>query len=159
MGALLHAPWHSTSTTVNFPSSVVSPGCMPPRWLHTVLRISVEPRSIHGVVVQTCTKCSPMGSLQALVKDNIAFRHEKHVPVEHCVKSSDFIDPHWWHSQQVRHVVHHADARPSLVLALSQVEEWYDCSLLVLWGISGDDFVCSLLVLAVKLERNLKPSQ
>ena len=63
MGALLHAPWHSTSMTVNLPSLVVSPGLMPPRWEQTVSRMSYAPRSMQGVVVHTWTKCSPMGSL------------------------------------------------------------------------------------------------
>lgn len=62
MGALLHAPRHSTSTSVNFPSAVVWPGATP-SLSSSVLRIEVDPHppSMQGVVVHSWTKCLPTG--------------------------------------------------------------------------------------------------
>jgi hypothetical protein len=63
MGALLHAPRHSTSTRVNLPSGVVWPGAI---WSlsSSVWRIEVEPQppSMHGVVVQSWIKFLPTGA-------------------------------------------------------------------------------------------------
>ena len=53
MGALTQAPRHSTSDRVNILSLVVSPTPTPRACLQAV-RISSEPRSQHGVVVQIC---------------------------------------------------------------------------------------------------------
>lgn len=83
---------------------------------------------------------------------------EDGLPVEHGVEGRHLIDPHGGHFQQLCHVVHHADARPSLVLALAEVEQWNDGGFLVLSGISGDDFVCPLLVASVKFKGNLQNS-
>ena len=54
MGAFTQAPRHSTWLSVNIPSALVS--CQPliPVTLRQVASISSEPRSQHGVVVQTC---------------------------------------------------------------------------------------------------------
>lgn len=52
MGALTHAPRHSTSDNVNLPSFVVSPTSIFNFDLMQ-FRISSEPRSQQGVVVQT----------------------------------------------------------------------------------------------------------
>ena len=80
-------------------------------------------------------------------------------PVEHGVERRDLVHPHWRHLQQLRDVVHHADARPPLVLPLTEVEQGDDRRLLVLWGVAGDDLVRPLRVLRIELERNLRSRQ
>ena len=110
MGALTHAPKHSTSISVNMLSGVVCPQSMPTtthsqlscspasKWSNCqndghvlpIRRTSARrrlwfvprfflmaskmtslptPPSIHGVVVQICTKYLPTGSLQHIVND------------------------------------------------------------------------------------------
>jgi hypothetical protein len=59
----------------------------------------------------------------------------KYGPVEHGVERRDFVYSHRWHFEQLRHVVHNTDARPSLVLSLAEVEEGNGGSLLILWWI------------------------
>ena len=56
-------------------------------------------------------------------------------PVEHGVERRDFVHPHGWHFEELRHVVHNADTRPSLVLSLAEVEEGNCGCLLVLWWV------------------------
>ena len=77
------------------------------------------------------------------------------VPVEHGVERRHFVHPHGLHFEQLRHVVHNADARPSLVLSLAEVEERDDGRLLVLRWVMRDDFICAIKVLRCELERNL----
>jgi len=76
-------------------------------------------------------------------------------PVEHGVEGSNLVHPHSWHLQELRDIVHDANARPSLVLPLAEVEKGNDGSLLVLGRIPSDDFLRALHVLSIELERNL----
>ena len=83
------------------------------------------------------------------------FNFIKHAPVEHGVERRYFVHSHGLHFEQLRHVVHNTDARPSLVLSLADIEEGNDGRLLVLWWIMRDDFIGALKVLRCELERNL----
>lgn len=69
-------------------------------------------------------------------------------PVEHGIEGRDFVHPHRWHLKELCDVVHNADARPSLVLPLSDVKERNDRSLLVLRRISGNNLIGPLHVLS-----------
>lgn len=64
-------------------------------------------------------------------------------PVEHGIECRDLIDTHRWHLKQLRDVVHDADARPSFVLPLAEVQERNYRSFLVLRWIARDDFLRS----------------
>lgn len=77
-------------------------------------------------------------------------------PVKHSVKGRHFVHSHGRHFQELRHVVHNTNARPSLVLPLAQVEERNDGGFLVLWGVSRDNFFRPFGVLRVKGECNLE---
>ena len=114
------------------------------------------------MVVQTCTKFSPIGSLQnkvnqiSLIKfERRRTSEEKDAPVEHGVERRDLVHAHGRHLEQLRHVVHHADTRPSLILPLAEVEQGNDCRLLVLGRVLGDDGLRAFEVLRVELEGNL----
>jgi hypothetical protein len=85
-----------------------------------------------------------------------ALRTGGHAPVEHGVERSDFIHSHWLHFEQLRHIVHDADARPSFVLPLAEVEEGNDGCLFVLWRVMRDDFIGAFEVLRCELEWNLE---
>jgi hypothetical protein len=114
---------------------------------------------MHGVVVHTCTKFSPIGSLSVppctsgQETQNIG---QSYVPVEHGVESRNFIHSHRWHFEQLRHIIHNAYARPSLVLPLAKVQEGNDSCLLVLGRIMRDDFIGVFKVLRCELEWNLE---
>ena len=56
---------HSTSVSVKTPSSVVWP-FLRPRALHAAM-MSSDPRSMHGVVPQTCTWKRPTGTMLYIV--------------------------------------------------------------------------------------------
>ena len=56
---------HSTSVSVNRPSGVVWPLCNPLA-LHAAM-MSSDPRSMHGVVPQTCTWNRPIGAMLYIV--------------------------------------------------------------------------------------------
>jgi len=79
-----------------------------------------------------------------------------HVPVEHGVERRDFVYPHWLHFEQLRHVIHNADARPSLILPLAEVEEGNDSCLLVLGRVMRYDFIGAFEILGCELESNLE---
>jgi hypothetical protein len=115
---------------------------------------------MHGVVVHTCTKFSPIGSLKippSYVRGRVrAPRRGINAPVEHGVERRDFIHPHRLHFEQLRHIVHNADARPSFVLPLAEVEEWDDGCLFVLWRVMRDDFIGAFKILGCELEWNLE---
>ena len=81
--------------------------------------------------------------------------YNKYGPVEHGVERRDFVHSHRLHFEQLCHVVHDTDARPSLVLSLAEVEEGDGGCLLVLLWIMGDDFIGALKVLRCELECNL----
>ena len=115
----------------------------------------MEPRSIHGVVVHTCTKFSPIGSLNVpLARQGQGCKSldGDHVPVEHGIERRDFVHSHWLHFEQLRYIIHNADARPSLVLPLAKVEEGNDSCLLVLGRVMRDDFIGTFKVLRCELE-------
>lgn len=52
IGALTHAPRHSTSVSVKKPSAVDSPHLIP-RWASIAARISYAPQTMQGVVAQS----------------------------------------------------------------------------------------------------------
>lgn len=80
---------------------------------------------------------------------------ERDGPVEHGVEGRDLVHTHGRHLEQLGDIVHHADARPALVLSLAEVEEWDHRGLLVLRGVVGDDLLCALHVLGIELEWDL----
>ena len=109
---------------------------------------------MHGVVVHTCTKFLPMGSLNGPLSHVRAGQECRdlrmggaHAPVEHGVERRDFVHAHGLHLEQLRHIVHDTDARPSLVLSLAEVEEGDDGCLLVLGWVMRDDFVGAFKIL------------
>lgn len=71
--------------------------------------------------------------------------------VVHGVKSRDFVNTHWWHLEQARDFVHHADAGEA-VLSLAEIEERHDGGLFVLRRVAGEDLFDELLILGVELE-------
>jgi hypothetical protein len=73
------------------------------------------------------------------------------ISVVHGVEGGDLVDTHGRHLQYARHLVHDADAREA-VLALSEVEERHDGSLLVLRRVPGDNLLDELLVLRRELK-------
>ncbi len=79
----------------------------------------------------------------------------RHGPVEHRVERHDLVHPHGCHFEQLGHVVHNTDARPSLILSLADVKERDDSCFLVLRWVMGDDFIGAFKVLRCELERNL----
>src|SRR5688500_17691856 len=56
-----HAPRHSTSITVNFPSADVWPSSWQPVCLRNASTTCSAPHDMHGYVVQTWMKCLPTG--------------------------------------------------------------------------------------------------
>ena len=81
---------------------------------------------------------------------------QNHVPVEHGVERRDFVHTHGWHLHQLRHIIHNAYARPSLVLPLAEIEKGDDSCLLVLRRIVRDDFISAFKILRCELERDLE---
>jgi hypothetical protein len=73
-------------------------------------------------------------------------------PVEHGIEGRDLVDPHRRHLKQLCDVVHDTDARPSLVLPLSDVEERDDRGLLVLRRIFGNDLLGPLDIVSCECE-------
>jgi len=76
-------------------------------------------------------------------------------PIEHSVERGDFVDTHGRKLEKLGDIVHHTDARPSLVLPLAQVEKGNDRCLLVLWWISRYYFLRSLQVVRGEFKRDL----
>ena len=79
-----------------------------------------------------------------------------HAPVEHGVERRDFVYPHRLHFEQLRHIVHNADARPSFVLPLAEVEEGNDGCLFVLGRVVRDDIIGAFKILGCELKWNLE---
>ena len=111
---------------------------------------------MQGVVVQTCTKCLPIGSLLKLVRDWTEDERLLDVPIEHSVKGSNLVDSHGRHTEVFCDVVHNADACPSFVLSLGEIEKRNDGGFFVLRGIFGNDFLGALYVLCIELEWDLR---
>ena len=80
------------------------------------------------------------------------------LPVEHGVECGHLIDTHGRHSQEIGHIVHNANARPSLILALTEIKKWDDCSLFVLRWIARNNILRALQILSIKFEGNLPDS-
>lgn len=74
--------------------------------------------------------------------------------VVHGVERGDFVNTLGRHLEQAGDLVHDADAGEA-VLALAEVEDGHDGSLLVLRGVSLEDLFDDGLVLLVKLERDI----
>ena len=113
---------------------------------------------MHGVVVHTCTKFSPMGSLNVPLacQRRQGQQRSNNAPIKHGIESCDFVNPHRWHLEHLGHVVHDADARPTLVLPLSEVEEGDNGCLLVLGRVMRDDFIGACKILRSELEWDLR---
>jgi len=77
------------------------------------------------------------------------------LPVEHGVERGHFIDTHWRHFQEIGNVVHNANARPSFILALTEIKKRNDCSLFILRWIARNNVVCALQIFGIKFEGNL----
>ena len=45
------------------------------------------------------------------------------VPHEHGVEGGHLVDPHPWHANHLRHVVHGRDGEPASVLTLSKIQQ------------------------------------
>jgi len=74
--------------------------------------------------------------------------------IEHGVERRDFVYPHRLHFEQLRHIVHNADARPSFVLPLAEVEEGNDGCLFVLGRVMRDDIIGAFKILGCELKWN-----
>ncbi len=109
---------------------------------------------MHGVVVHTCTKFSPMGSLNVPLVYQIPEKRQwpNDAPIKHGIESRNFVDSHRRHFKQLGHVVHNADARPALVLPLAEVEERDNGCLFVLGWVMGNDFIGACEILRGELE-------
>ena len=92
---MTQAPRHSTSVMVNMPSALVSPKPWMPVASRQAAVTSSEPRSQHGVVVQTC---------KWIFADRLQ--------VEHEIEGGDFIDADRRHAQPARDGVHRRAAAP-----------------------------------------------
>lgn len=79
----------------------------------------------------------------------------EHAPVKHSVESRDLVHSHRRHLQEFRNVVHHANTGPAFILSLSEIEKGNNSSLFVLWGITLDNFFCTLHVGTIEFECNL----
>jgi hypothetical protein len=77
------------------------------------------------------------------------------LPIEHGVKCGYFIDTHWRHFQEICNVVHNANARPSFILALTEIKKRNNCSFLILRRIVRNNILCTLQISNVKSEGNL----
>ena len=75
------------------------------------------------------------------------------LPVVHGIESCDFVDTHGGHLEEAGDLVHDADAGVA-VLALAQVENGHNSTLLVLRRIALEDLIDELEVLVVELERD-----
>lgn len=75
--------------------------------------------------------------------------------VVHGVESGNLVDTHGRHFQSACDFVHDADAAEA-VLALTEIEQGHDGSLLVLRRVSAEDFLNELLILGVELERDVE---
>lgn len=71
--------------------------------------------------------------------------------VVHGVESGNLVDAHWGHLEETGDLVHDADAGET-VLSLAQIEQRHDGGLLVLWRVSGEDFLHELLAGSVEFE-------
>ncbi len=90
---------------------------------------------------------------------DLALQQKKaHTPIEHSVKRRNLIHTHRRHLQQLRHIVHHADTRPSLVLSLPEIEQRDDGGFLVLRWVLCDDFFRAFEVLGGEFEGYLRAS-
>ena len=77
------------------------------------------------------------------------------LPVKHGIKCGHFIDTHWRHFQEICNVVHDANARPSFILALTEIKKRNDCSLFILRRIVRNNILCTLQIFGIKFEGNL----
>ena len=107
---------------------------------------------LHKVLADRFTKYPPS---HVRDRDPGINKDGDHIPVEHGVERRDLVDSHRLHFEQLRHIVHDADARPSLVLSLPEVQEGNNSRLLVLRWVMRDDFISVFQVLGCELERNL----
>ena len=113
-------------------------------------------------VACTASSCIPAQSSRQSARCGARFSTVAHTageqdaPVEHGVERRDLVDTHGRHLEQLRDIIHDADARPSLVLPLAEVEERDYGGLLVLWWVSADDFLGTFEVVWVEFEGNLR---
>ena len=77
------------------------------------------------------------------------------VAVVHGVESGNLVDTHGGHFQSASNLVHDADAAET-VLALAEVEQGHDGSLLVLRRVSAEDFLNELFILGVECEGDVE---
>jgi hypothetical protein len=77
------------------------------------------------------------------------------LPVEHGVKCGYFIDTHWRHFQKLCDIVHNAKARPSFILALTEIKKGNNCSLFILRRIARNNVLCTLQMFSIEFEGNL----
>jgi hypothetical protein len=80
----------------------------------------------------------------------------RHEPVEHGIKSSNFINPHRRHFEEFGHIVHNAYTSPSLVLTLAQIKQGNDGRFFVLSRIVPYDLLCSSEVLWGEFECDIR---
>ena len=77
------------------------------------------------------------------------------VTVVHSVERRNLIDTHWRHLQYPCNLIHHAQARKSM-LSLSEIEDWHDSGLLVLGRVAFEDLVNELVVLLRELKGDVR---
>ena len=75
--------------------------------------------------------------------------------VVHGVEGRNFVDTHWGHLEHASDLVHDADASEA-VLALAEVKQGHDGSLLVLGRVALEDLIGEFEVLVGKLEREAR---
>ena len=77
------------------------------------------------------------------------------VAVVHGIESRDLVHPHGRHFQEPRYLVHDADARPAVILALTEIQQRHDGCFLVLRGVAGEDFLDDGEIGVREFERNV----
>ena len=77
------------------------------------------------------------------------------IPIVHGVERRNLIHPHWRDLQYPRNLIHHAQARESM-LSLSEVEDGHHGRLLVLGWVALEDLFDELIVLLCELEGDVR---
>lgn len=77
------------------------------------------------------------------------------VAVVHGVEGRDLVNTHWGHLEHASDFVHDTDAGET-VLALTEVKQGHDSSLLVLGRVALEDLIGEFEVLLGKLEREAR---
>jgi hypothetical protein len=127
-----------------------------PRWPSIALTIASlpQPPSWHGVYShQLCLFLSM--KMQTYCRANLQVVLPDWTAIVHRIERRNFINAHRGHFQQSRHLIHHTQARESM-LALSKIQQWHHGRLLVLWWVALQDLIDELVVLLSELKGNIR---